>query len=117
MKKILDAILQIWANLKKIVVKVISFVRHIANWVKQTYRKAIMKHPNAIPIAIEIGEKLENGNYNTVDLNLTNEAVAKTFYDEQTGEILAEFTEIVMADDLDEQTRTQLGDEGMIVFK
>ena len=78
----------------------------------------VEKHPNATPIALKIKEELETGNYNTIDLGLKQDKgyIVKTFYDENTGEILSEYTEIVEFSKLDNDTKAQFGNKDMLVL-
>lgn len=111
-KKLLAAI---WNSLKKIFKAIVNFVKDIANWLKQKFYRIVKKYPNAKPIALRIKKDLEEGNYNTYDLGL-KDVIVKTFYDEETGKIIEEETEVVKYNELDEKTKEKFGDKELIVF-
>lgn len=119
MKSIIESLKKIWNFLKKIFVKILNFVINIFNWFKAKYQQIIKKRPNVKPIAIKIEKNLKDGNYNTVDFGLTNgveACVVNTFYDEKTGEILTDDTEVIQAGSLDKETLDKFGDKEMLVL-
>ena len=86
------------------------------NWFKSRYAIVMQNHPKALPIALKIKEELSAGN--SIDLGLKQDKgyIVKTFYDEQTGEILSDNTEMVEYSQLDSQTRASLADKDMLVL-
>lgn len=108
---------KIWASLKKIWVAFLDFTKYIKNWFIANYKVVIKKYPRAKPIALKVKENLKNKNFNTLDLGMTGKGtVIKTFYDEQTGEILEDHTEVVEFNELDEETQRNFGDKDMLVL-
>ncbi len=110
-----DLLKRAWNFLKKIFVKVVSFVKNIFSFFKAKYYSILKKHPNAKAVSIKIKNDLENGNYNTVNLN--DEIIVNTFYDEDTGSIIENETEIISYESLDEQTKAQFGNKDMLVIE
>lgn len=122
----LDAIRKLlkraWNFLKKIFVKVVNFLQNIVNFFKSKYDAIIKKKPNAVAVSIIIKENMEKGDYNNVkmsdfDTNLSKDKIINTFYDEDTGEILEEETQVISYESLDEQTKAQFSDKDMIVLE
>lgn len=114
-EKILELLKRAWNFLKKVFVKVVSFVGNIFGFFKSKYDAIIKKKPNAVGISMIIKEKLENDDYNTVNLN--DYKIVNTFYDKDTNEILEEETEVIFYESLDEQTKREFGNKEMIVIK
>lgn len=115
---ILNGLKKIWEFIKKIAVVIFNFIKNLADWFKSRYAIVMQNHPRALPIALKIKEELSAGNYNTIDLGLKQDKgyIVKTFYDEQTGEILSDNTEMVEYSQLDSQTRASLADKDMLVL-
>ncbi len=117
-EEILNLLKGIWDKLKKTFVAIVDFVKNIGNWFKVKYNEVIKKKPKAIPIALKIKKNIETRNYRTVDLGLKHEhVVVKTFYDEATGEILEDDTEVIESNQLDEKTIRAFGDKDMLVLE
>ena len=113
-------------KLKKIWVAIVIFIRNIANWFKRKYKEIIQKWPNAKALSLKIKGKLESGDYSELDIGLddTKETLSEkdyvivnTFYDENTGEVLTEHTEVIESDKLDDDTINAFGDKDMLVLK
>lgn len=115
-KTIKKLLATIWDSLKKVFKAIVNFVNDIANWFKEKWKRVIKKHPNAKPIALRIQKDLENGNFNTVDLGLEKDVIVKTFYNETTGEIIEEETEVNPFNKVDEETKKKFGDKDLIVL-
>lgn len=115
---IVNGLKRIWNFIKKIAVAIFNFIRNVADWFRNRIAAVLQNHPNAIPIALKIKEELSAGNYNTVDLGLRQDKgyIVKTFYDEQTGEILSDNTEMVEYSQLDNQTKAHFADKDMLVL-
>ena len=116
---ILNGLKKIWEFIKKIAVVIFNFIKNLADWVRNRIAAVLQNHPSAIPIALKIKEELSAGNYNTVDLGLMQDKgyIVKTFYDEQTGEILSDNTEMVEYSQLDNQTKAHFADKDMLVIR
>lgn len=115
---IINGLKKIWDFIKKIAVVIFNFIKNLADWFRNRYAMVIQNHPSALPIALKIKDELSAGNYNTIDLGLKQDKgyIVKTFYDEQTGEILSDNTEIVEYSQLDSQTKASLADKDMLVL-
>ena len=115
---IVNGLKKIWDLIKKIAVAIFDFIKNLANWFRSRIAIVLQNHPSAIPIALKIKEELSAGNYNTVDLGLRQDKgyIVKTFYDEQTGEILSDNTEMVEYSQLDNQTKAHFADKDMLVL-
>ena len=61
---------------------------------------------------------MDQGQYNEISIGLDDnkDYIANTFYDESTGEIIEEETEIIEAGKLDEETKSRFGNKEMIVL-
>lgn len=117
-KEILNLLKGIWDKLKKTFVAIVDFVKNIGDWFKAKYNEVIKKKPKAIPIALKIKENVKTGNYETVDLGLKKQCVVvNTFYDEATGKILEDDTEVIESNQLDEETIRAFRDKDMLVLK
>ena len=114
---ILKMLSSIWKFLKKVYTAVVNFIKHLVSWFKNKYRQVIKKHPNVKPIALKIEKELASGNYNEVDLGMTTDVIVNTFYDESTGEILEDFTEVIEYENLDRETQERFGEKDMLVIK
>ena len=105
---ILMALKAIWDFLKKVFVRICSFVSNILGFFKDINRvRKLQEDKNRI--AVSIKEKLASGDYNVVNClfdTLTNEVV-----DAQTD------AEVINAEDLDADTLRNFGDKNMLVIK
>ena len=115
---ILNGLKKIWEFIKKIAVVIFNFIKNLSDWFRNRIAAVLQNHPSAIPIALKIKEELSAGNYNTVDLGLRQDKgyIVKTFYDEQTVEILSDNTEMVEYSQLDNQTKAHFADKDMLVL-
>jgi len=118
LKRILELLGTIWNMLKKIFLAIVNFLKNIVSWFKNKYNQLIKKYPKVKPLALKIEKNLKDGNYNTLDIGLTKDnVIIKTFYNEETGEIIEDYTEVIEYDKLDEDTKNRFGDKDMIVIK
>ena len=108
--------LEVWGILKRICEKIVKFFAHIVNWFRAKYREVINQHPNASAIALIIDEKLSSGNYGMMDVGLKR-GVVKTFYDNDTKEIVMDHTEVVEYEDLDAETKRRFGNKNMLILE
>ena len=108
--------LEVWDILKRIHEKIVKFFAHIVNWFRVKYREVINQHPNASAIALIIDEKLSSGNYGMMDVGLKR-GVVKTFYDNDTKEIVMDHTEVVEYEDLDAETKSRFGNKDMLILQ
>ncbi len=120
-KWILDALKGVWDKLKKVFVAIVNFIKDIGNWFKKKYNELIKKKPNADIdlVLVRLKKELESGNYNTKDLSIKSkpkETLVKTFYDKDTGKILEDHTEVVGAEQLDQQTIDAFGGKDILVL-
>lgn len=119
-KSIWDYIKKIWNKLKKIFVAVFNFFKNLKEWFRNRYNRVIRKHPKTDPISIRIEENLLEENYSEVNIGLndsTNEIVVNTFYDRETGKIIADETEIIEVERLDQETLNAFGGKDMLILK
>lgn len=117
MDKIIVLLEQAWDFIKKIFVKVFSFIKNITNYFKERINIALRRNPNVKAIALKIDNLIKKGNYLTVDIGLGNKTIVKTFYDEEKGKIMEDITEIVGAESLDQETIDQFGDKELLILK
>ncbi len=118
-KEILNFLKEIWGKLKKISVAIVDFVKNISNWFKVKYNEVIKKKPNVDLVLVRIKEEVESGNYSTMDLGIKSkpkQTLVKTFYDKDTGEILGDYTEVMEAEQLDQQTINAFGGKDILVL-
>lgn len=98
----------LWGKIKKISEKVLNFVKNIVSFFKDPKRLAKLKE-NRDLIAVSIKEKLETGNYRTVNCLFNNSTKEVEDYDENAQGIESE--------SIDSQTSNTFGDKDMIVLK
>ncbi len=105
---ILTALKAIWAFLKRIFVKICSFVSNIVSFFKDKERLHKLQE-NRNRIAVSIKEKLASGEYNVVNC----------LFDKSTDEVVDAQTdaEVVEAEELDAETMRNFGDKDMIVIR
>lgn len=117
MKEIIIKLLKrAWRFLKKIFVAIVSFVKNIISFFQEKFRQLFRNKYSVKGISLKIKEKLDSGNYNTIDLR-SEEFIVNTFYDENTGEIIDNQTEVINFRDLDQQTKSAFADKEMIVLE
>ncbi|QNK77708.1 hypothetical protein H7F37_01050 [Winogradskyella sp. PAMC22761] len=116
MENIIELLKKAWGFLKKIVVKIFSFVKNMVNFFKAKIGIAQKRSPNVKAISLRIQKDLEKGNFNTVDIGLGNETIVNTFFDENTEQIMTDLTEVVSADSLDHETINKFGKKQMIIL-
>ena len=114
-EEIIKLLERAWDFIKKVFVKVIDFFDNILNFFESKYNEIILKHPKAKAVSIKIKDDLASGNYNSV--SLSKGKIINTFYDEATGEIIEEATEVISYESLDGQTKEQFGDKDMLVIE
>lgn len=116
-EKISQFLKRVWKSLKKIFVKIVSFVNNVISFFKAKYNSIIKKHPNAQAISLKIKANIESGEYNTV--KISDYQVVNTFYDQDTGEIITEneSTEVISYESLDYETKQRFGDRDMIIIE
>jgi hypothetical protein len=107
-----------WDFIKKIAVAIFNFFANIVNWFKARYNRIKQKHPNIKAVSIKLKSLMDQGQYNEISIGLDDnkDYIANTFYDESTGEIIEEETEIIKTENLDEATKSRFGNKEMIVL-
>lgn len=116
MLKALKALMKkAWNWLKKVFVKILDFLKNLLAFFKSKYNSVLKKRPNAVGVSYKIKEKFESGDFN--EISLDSGCIINTFYDQETGVIIEEDTEIVIYDDLDSQTASQFRNQDMLVIK
>ena len=107
-----------WDFIKKIAVAIFNFFANIVNWFKARYNRIKQKHPNIKAVSIILKSLMDQGQYNEISIGLDDnkDYIANTFYDESTGEIIEEETEIIKTENLDEATKSRFGNKEMIVL-
>ena len=115
---LIDFFKKAWDFIKKIVVAIFNFFVHIVKWFKAKYNNIKQKHPNIKAVSIKLKSLMDQGQYNEISIGLDDnkDYIANTFYDESTGEIIEEETEIIEAGKLDEETKSRFGNREMIVL-
>lgn len=105
---IVEALKAIWNLLKKIFVKICSFVANIVSFFRDRDRLNKLKE-DSDRIAVSIKEKLDSGEYNVVNC----------LFDKSTNEVVDAETDalVVTAEDLDAETQQKFGDKDMIVIQ
>ena len=105
---ILAALKAVWAFLKKVFVKICSFVGNIISFFKDRDRlRKLQEDRNRI--AVSIREKLASGEYNVVNC----------LFDKATDEVVDAQTdaEVIEAEGLDDESMRNFGDKDMIVIR
>ena len=105
---ILSALKAVWAFLKRIFVKICSFVSNILSFFRDKERLRKLQETRD-RIAVSIREKLVSGEYNVVNC----------LFDTSTNEVVDAQTdaEVIEAEDLDAETMGNFGDKDMIVIR
>ena len=109
-------LLRVWDSLKKIWTRIVNFFNHIVHWFRAKYREVIYRYPNVSLISLKIKDDLRTGNYNTVNMGI-KKSVVNTVYDNTTGEILVDHTEVVEYEDLDAETKNRFGNKDMLILE
>ena len=107
MTDFIELLRKIWDGIKKIILKIVDFVKNIISFFKDPQRlKKLQEDKNRI--AISIKENLDNGQFNIVNC----------LYDKTTEEIVDMETDAqgIEAESLDEETKQHFGDKDMIVL-
>lgn len=115
---LIDFFKKAWDFIKKIAVAVFNFLANLVNWFKARYNRVKQKHPNIKAVSVKLKSLMDQGQYNEISIGLDDnkDYIANTFYDESTGEIIEEETEIIEAGKLDEETKSRFGNREMIVL-
>lgn len=93
-----------WNYIKKIVLKIINFIKNIISWFKNRDRLEQIKRNDNL-LAVSIKEKMNDGNYNVVNC----------LFDEDENKIVE--AEVMQSGSLDLETRSQFGNKEMILLK
>lgn len=104
----IDFLRKIWEFIKKIIVKVLSFVNNILKFFKDPNRLRTLKQ-DSNKLAISIKEHLDNGEYHVVDCLFDKEK--EEIYDMEEDALGVE------AESLDAKTQQIFGDRDMIILK
>ena len=102
---IINALKAIWSFIKKIVLKVVSFVMNIVSFFRDEKRLEKLKADKDL-IAVAIKERLATGNYQVVNC----------LFNKETDTIDEEDAVVISADGIDEETESKFGTEDMIVL-
>ena len=107
-----------WDFIKKIAVAILNFLANLVNWFKARNNRVKQKHPNIKAVSVKLKSLMDQGQYNEISIGLDDnkDYIANTFYDESTGEIIEEETEIIKTENLDEATKSRFGNKEMIVL-
>lgn len=119
-----NAASRIWGWIKKVVVKIVSFVKNIVNRFKELIAKGKLDpNKNEIPVALKeeqisqvIKTQLEKGDYATADVGLTG-GIYTVVYDQETESIKEDTLEIIGYENLDSDTINAFKNEDMLVLK
>lgn len=108
MSKFIDLLRKIWEFIKKISLKVVNFIKNIADFFKDPKRLKKLQEKEKL-IAVSIKENLDNGNFNIVNC----------LYDKETDEVVdMEIDAIgIEAESLDKETKQKFGNKDQIVLK
>ena len=104
-KRLLKAV---WNFIKKIVLKLVSFVRNIVSFFRDPSRlRKLQEDKNKIAVAIK--ERLDSGEYQVVNC----------LYDQSTNDLVTpnEDAVVMSAEELDAETMSKFGDKDMMVIK
>jgi len=126
---ILNFIKRVWDFIKKIVVKIVSFFKHIVGWARNALKKLLQnledkrKIKKIDPIVIKIKEAIESNNYTTVPIGLKEqvqkEQLVQCVYDREKGEIVdwENTARVISYGDLDPETKRAFEDKDMIILQ
>lgn len=104
-----------WNFLKKVFTTIVDFIKNIYGFFKAKWYSVIKKHPKAVGISLKIKDHIKNGDFNTI--NLSEDMIVNTFYDQDTGNIIEEETEVISYESLDETTKQKFGDKEMLTIE
>ena len=96
-------LVEIWAEIKKIFVKIINFFNNILGWFKDLSRLKILKEKNN-KVAVSIKENMTNGDYNVINC----------LFDEETNKI--DDAEVIQSKNIDQKTKDSFGNQDMIIL-
>jgi hypothetical protein len=121
---ILNFIRKVWDFIKKIVVKIVSFFKHIVGWARNTLKRILQnledekKIRDIDFIVVKIEENIERGNFSRVDIGL-KEQLVQCAYDREKGEIVdwENTARVISFEDLDTKTKQAFGDKDMIILQ
>ena len=92
-----------WKYAKRIWVKIVNFFKNIVAWFKNKDRiKKLQEDKNKTAVIIK--EKLDNGDYN----------VCNCLFDTETNTL--DDSEIIQAENLDNDTKNKFGNQDMIIL-
>ena len=98
---------EIWAFIKRILIKILNFARNIVGFFKNPSRLKKLKEDRNL-MAIAIKENLDNGNYKTVNCLFNKATNEVEDYQEALG---------IESEDIDSETEQAFGDKAMIVLE
>lgn len=105
---IVELLKEVWSFIKKIVLRLVSFVKNIVRFFQDPSRiEKLQADKNKI--AVSIKENLDSGEYRVVNC----------LYDKSTNELVApeEDAVVMNAEDIDAEASRMFGDKDMIVVK
>jgi carbonic anhydrase len=112
---IITFIKKAWNWIKKIVVTILNFFKHIVNWFKSKISKylAAIQEKKVVPVVAKLETNINNA------LKEGKYKVVKCFYDLEKGKILnpEEDLEIVSADKADETTNQIFKDSDLVILE
>ena len=103
-----EALAKVWEWIKKIVVRIVSFVTHIVSFFRDPSRlRKLREDQNRIAVAIK--ERLDNGDYQVVNC----------LYDKEENSLVDpdEDAQVTTSKDLDRETRNAFRDKDMLVVQ
>lgn len=103
-----EAIRAVWNFIKKIILKILNFLKNILGWFKNPKRIETLEQ-NKDVIAVVIKQNLESGNYNVVNC----------LFDTKRGEIINPEEDAIcyISEELDYETKMHFRDKDMLVLK
>ncbi|WP_417398426.1 hypothetical protein [Gimesia chilikensis] len=116
MDKIIELLKKAWSFIKKVAVRLFSFIKNIVNFFKVKILIALKRTPNVKAISLRIKEDLKKGNFKTLDIGLEKEQVVNTFYDVDKEEIMTDLTQVISANQLDQETINNFGEKEMLIL-
>ncbi|MBR6588352.1 MAG: hypothetical protein IKK82_13150 [Kiritimatiellae bacterium] len=108
LEKIKELLLGVWDFIKKVFFKLVSFICNIVAFFKDPTRLLKLK-ADQNRIAVSIKEKLSSGEYQVVNC----------LFDKSSNELVnpEEDSQIITAEEIDEETERQFNGKEMIVLK
>ncbi len=101
-----EALLKVWAFLKRICLKLVSFVKNILSYFRDEKRLEKLKADSDL-LAVSIKEKLSTGDYQVVNC----------LFNQVTSVVEEEDAVVIAAEEVDEETKLHFGDKDMVVIK